>query len=294
MCCPSSRVFLQATPVWVFRAALCVPVPQCSRRRLCTVHYVATAFGWHLLWHFCPLAYVLDGKGVVKCVCVSVLGGIRVDASWERADTIKHSLAWPHGNSFAHSRIQLFISHPLILSATLTFSLSPPSLFITNFLSLLFSLSLFFSLLLSHLFSLASPPSLFITHFRSLSSSLSLSSLFFSLTCSLSLPLALSVPVPSLSCPSLSVGMVRASNIFPILSAILLLMGGVCIGLSRFYKHKRNIVLGAGILFVAAGALTNSCQTCLCVCVCVCDYFCVFMCLSKSLSMYTCVYVLLM
>ncbi|XP_036394106.1 voltage-dependent calcium channel gamma-4 subunit isoform X1 [Megalops cyprinoides] len=46
---------------------------------------------------------------------------------------------------------------------------------------------------------------------------------------------------------------VRASSIFPILSAILLLMGGVCIAVSRFYKSKRNIVLGAGILFVAAG-----------------------------------------
>ncbi|KAJ8334383.1 hypothetical protein SKAU_G00400220 [Synaphobranchus kaupii] len=46
---------------------------------------------------------------------------------------------------------------------------------------------------------------------------------------------------------------VRASSIFPILSAILLLMGGVCVGASRFYKSKRNIILGAGILFVAAG-----------------------------------------
>uniref|UniRef100_A0A3Q3NAK0 Calcium channel, voltage-dependent, gamma subunit 8b n=1 Tax=Mastacembelus armatus TaxID=205130 RepID=A0A3Q3NAK0_9TELE len=46
---------------------------------------------------------------------------------------------------------------------------------------------------------------------------------------------------------------VRASNIFPILSAILLLMGGVCIAASRLYKSKRNIILGAGILFVAAG-----------------------------------------
>uniref|UniRef100_A0A3Q2QRY1 Calcium voltage-gated channel auxiliary subunit gamma 8 n=1 Tax=Fundulus heteroclitus TaxID=8078 RepID=A0A3Q2QRY1_FUNHE len=45
---------------------------------------------------------------------------------------------------------------------------------------------------------------------------------------------------------------VRASNIFPILSAILLLMGGVCIAASRFYRSKRNIILGAGILFVAA------------------------------------------
>ncbi|KAJ8287843.1 hypothetical protein COCON_G00005020 [Conger conger] len=46
---------------------------------------------------------------------------------------------------------------------------------------------------------------------------------------------------------------VRASSFFPILSAILLLMGGVCIAASRFYKNKGNIVLGAGILFVAAG-----------------------------------------
>ncbi|KAJ8289931.1 hypothetical protein GJAV_G00006880 [Gymnothorax javanicus] len=46
---------------------------------------------------------------------------------------------------------------------------------------------------------------------------------------------------------------VRASSFFPILSAILLLMGGVCIAVSRFYKSKGNIVLGAGILFVAAG-----------------------------------------
>lgn len=30
-------------------------------------------------------------------------------------------------------------------------------------------------------------------------------------------------------------------------------MGGVCIAASRFYKSKRNIILGAGILFVAAG-----------------------------------------
>ncbi|XP_062890946.1 voltage-dependent calcium channel gamma-8 subunit-like [Mobula hypostoma] len=46
---------------------------------------------------------------------------------------------------------------------------------------------------------------------------------------------------------------VRASSIFPILSAILLLMGGVCIATSRFYRSRRNIVLGSGILFVAAG-----------------------------------------
>ncbi|EPY89895.1 hypothetical protein CB1_000070013 [Camelus ferus] len=45
---------------------------------------------------------------------------------------------------------------------------------------------------------------------------------------------------------------VRASSIFPILSAILLLLGGVCVAASRVYKSKRNIILGAGILFVAA------------------------------------------
>uniref|UniRef100_A0A3P9MVG2 Calcium channel, voltage-dependent, gamma subunit 8a n=1 Tax=Poecilia reticulata TaxID=8081 RepID=A0A3P9MVG2_POERE len=46
---------------------------------------------------------------------------------------------------------------------------------------------------------------------------------------------------------------VRASSIFPILSAILLLLGGVCVASSGFYKSKRNIILGGGILFVAAG-----------------------------------------
>ncbi|XP_061822837.1 voltage-dependent calcium channel gamma-4 subunit-like [Nerophis lumbriciformis] len=46
---------------------------------------------------------------------------------------------------------------------------------------------------------------------------------------------------------------VRASSIFPILSAVLLLMGGVCVASSGFYKRKRNIILGGGILFVAAG-----------------------------------------
>ncbi|XP_008329104.1 voltage-dependent calcium channel gamma-4 subunit-like isoform X2 [Cynoglossus semilaevis] len=46
---------------------------------------------------------------------------------------------------------------------------------------------------------------------------------------------------------------VRASSIFPILSAILLLLGGVCVASSGFYKSKRNMILGGGILFVAAG-----------------------------------------
>uniref|UniRef100_A0A672I1G6 Calcium channel, voltage-dependent, gamma subunit 8a n=1 Tax=Salarias fasciatus TaxID=181472 RepID=A0A672I1G6_SALFA len=49
---------------------------------------------------------------------------------------------------------------------------------------------------------------------------------------------------------------VRASSIFPILSAILLLLGGVCVASSSFYKSKRNIILGGGILFVAAGETT--------------------------------------
>uniref|UniRef100_A0A8K9UXH1 Calcium channel, voltage-dependent, gamma subunit 8a n=1 Tax=Oncorhynchus mykiss TaxID=8022 RepID=A0A8K9UXH1_ONCMY len=48
-------------------------------------------------------------------------------------------------------------------------------------------------------------------------------------------------------------GVVRASSIFPILSAILLLMGAICVASSSFYKSKRNIILGGGILFVAAG-----------------------------------------
>lgn len=74
----------------------------------------------------------------------------------------------------------------------------------------------------------------------------------------------------------LFLGVVRASNIFPILSAILLLMGGVCIAASRFYKSKRNIILGAGILFVAAGQnIEYSVFGYMCLCLCV--YFCVFM-----------------
>lgn len=53
--------------------------------------------------------------------------------------------------------------------------------------------------------------------------------------------------------PSSPAGVVRASSIFPILSAILLLLGGVCVASSGFYKSKRNVILGGGILFVAAG-----------------------------------------
>ncbi|XP_023675963.1 voltage-dependent calcium channel gamma-4 subunit [Paramormyrops kingsleyae] len=46
---------------------------------------------------------------------------------------------------------------------------------------------------------------------------------------------------------------VRASSVFPILSAILLLLGGLCVGVGRIYGGKNNILLSAGILFVAAG-----------------------------------------
>ncbi|XP_005993779.1 calcium channel, voltage-dependent, gamma subunit 4b [Latimeria chalumnae] len=46
---------------------------------------------------------------------------------------------------------------------------------------------------------------------------------------------------------------VRASSIFPILSTILLLLGGLCVGAGRIYNSKNNIMLSAGILFVAAG-----------------------------------------
>ncbi|KAF7223837.1 voltage-dependent calcium channel gamma-4 subunit [Nothobranchius furzeri] len=46
---------------------------------------------------------------------------------------------------------------------------------------------------------------------------------------------------------------VRASSLFPILSTILLMLGGMCVGVGRFYSRKNNILLSAGILFVAAG-----------------------------------------
>lgn len=62
--------------------------------------------------------------------------------------------------------------------------------------------------------------------------------------------------------PSCPAGVVRASSIFPILSAILLLLGGVCVASSGFYKSKRNIILGGGILFVAAGE-TEKLRLCL-------------------------------
>lgn len=52
-------------------------------------------------------------------------------------------------------------------------------------------------------------------------------------------------------------GAVRASSIFPILSVILLFMGGLCIAASEFYKSRHNIILSSGILFVSAGEMGN-------------------------------------
>lgn len=46
----------------------------------------------------------------------------------------------------------------------------------------------------------------------------------------------------------------RASSIFPILSVILLFMGGLCVAASEFYKTRHNIILSAGIFFVSAGS----------------------------------------
>ncbi|XP_036072518.1 voltage-dependent calcium channel gamma-4 subunit isoform X2 [Oryzias melastigma] len=46
---------------------------------------------------------------------------------------------------------------------------------------------------------------------------------------------------------------VRASSLFPILSNVLLMLGGLCVGVGRIYSRRNNILLSAGILFVAAG-----------------------------------------
>uniref|UniRef100_A0A3Q4A9P8 Voltage-dependent calcium channel gamma-4 subunit n=1 Tax=Mola mola TaxID=94237 RepID=A0A3Q4A9P8_MOLML len=46
---------------------------------------------------------------------------------------------------------------------------------------------------------------------------------------------------------------VRASSLFPILSTVLLMLGGLCVGAGRIYNNRNNILLSAGILFVAAG-----------------------------------------
>ncbi|KAF0037599.1 hypothetical protein F2P81_010473 [Scophthalmus maximus] len=46
---------------------------------------------------------------------------------------------------------------------------------------------------------------------------------------------------------------VRASSLFPILSTVLLMLGGLCVSVGRIYNGRNNILLSAGILFVAAG-----------------------------------------
>ncbi len=50
-------------------------------------------------------------------------------------------------------------------------------------------------------------------------------------------------------------GLVRATSLFPILSTILLLLGGLCVGLGQIYSSRNNILLSAGILFVWAGTV---------------------------------------
>ncbi|KAI5097341.1 voltage-dependent calcium channel gamma-4 subunit, partial [Silurus meridionalis] len=54
-------------------------------------------------------------------------------------------------------------------------------------------------------------------------------------------------------CTCVCLGIVRASSVFPILSTVLLLLGGLCVGVGRIYIKWNNILLSAGILFVAAG-----------------------------------------
>ncbi|XP_043957094.1 voltage-dependent calcium channel gamma-4 subunit-like [Gambusia affinis] len=46
---------------------------------------------------------------------------------------------------------------------------------------------------------------------------------------------------------------VRAFSVFPILSTTLLMLGGLCVGVGRAYNKTNNVLLSAGILFVAAG-----------------------------------------
>ncbi|KAM6957287.1 calcium channel, voltage-dependent, gamma subunit 4b [Aplochiton taeniatus] len=46
---------------------------------------------------------------------------------------------------------------------------------------------------------------------------------------------------------------VRASSVFPILSTVLLMLGGLCVAVGRVYNRRNNILLSAGIFFVAAG-----------------------------------------
>ncbi|EMP41573.1 Voltage-dependent calcium channel gamma-8 subunit [Chelonia mydas] len=78
---------------------------------------------------------------------------------------------------------------------------------------------------------------------------------------------------------------VRASSIFPILSAILLLLGGFCVAASRVYKSKRNIILGAGILFVAAELnVTAAVISLLSITLMVMGSLCITMALSKGVE----------
>uniref|UniRef100_UPI001EAECFCA voltage-dependent calcium channel gamma-3 subunit-like n=1 Tax=Oncorhynchus gorbuscha TaxID=8017 RepID=UPI001EAECFCA len=46
---------------------------------------------------------------------------------------------------------------------------------------------------------------------------------------------------------------VRASSIFPIMSVGLLFLGGLCVAASEFYRSRHNVILSAGIFFVASG-----------------------------------------
>lgn len=64
----------------------------------------------------------------------------------------------------------------------------------------------------------------------------------------------ISLPYPP---SSVSVGIVRASSVFPILSTVLLMLGGLCVGVGRVYNKTNNVLLSAGILFVAAGELED-------------------------------------
>lgn len=65
--------------------------------------------------------------------------------------------------------------------------------------------------------------------------------------------------MPAVQTVCVCTGAVRASSIFPILSVILLFMGGLCVAASEFQKSRHNIILSAGIFFVSAGewVLTN-------------------------------------
>ncbi|KAL0992543.1 hypothetical protein UPYG_G00094740 [Umbra pygmaea] len=46
---------------------------------------------------------------------------------------------------------------------------------------------------------------------------------------------------------------VRASSLFPIMSVGLLFLGGLCVAASEFYRSRHNVILSAGIFFVASG-----------------------------------------